>query len=134
MQTEKKVNMTTTEEAIYEKNQIFRDAMAAGNAEMIANACYCEDAEFMAPGGPPFTGRQDIQSALAGFIQQGFTEYTILSTDIYNETGIVGVQSHYLLSKSDGSDQDNGKAIQLWKEELGEWKIFRDCFNSNLTP
>lgn len=120
-------------QAIHEKNELFQQAMAEGNAAAIAENCYCGDAEFMVPGTFAYCGTQAIQTALAGYIQQGFTKYTILSTNIFGERGYVGVQSHYLLSKADGSDEDNGKAIQLWKIENGSWKIFRDCFNSNLT-
>lgn len=120
-------------QAIHAKNQIFINAMAAGDAATIATDCYCTDAEFMAPGSTAFSGTEAIQNALAGFIQQGFTKYTILATDIFGERGYIGVQSHYQLSKADGSGMDDGKAIQLWKLENGSWKIFRDCFNSNLT-
>ena len=86
----------------------------------------------MAGGAPAFEGRAAIQQAIAGFIGQGFTKYKVLSTTIYGDEGIIGVQAEYNLSHSDGSQLDNGKTIQLWKQESGDWKIFRDCFNSNL--
>ncbi|MEO7120191.1 MAG: DUF4440 domain-containing protein [Ginsengibacter sp.] len=120
-------------EAIYEKNQIFAAAMAKGNATAIANDCYTIDAQFMAGGAPSVQGRQNIQTAIAGFISQGFTEYAVTSTIVYADAGIVGVQQAYTLSQKDGANKDVGKSIQLWKQEDGSWKIFRDCFNSDLT-
>lgn len=27
---------------------------------------------------------------------------------------------------------DKGKYIVLWKKEDGEWKLFRDCYNSDM--
>ncbi len=119
-------------EAIQEANNNFVAAMAKGDAEGVAN-CYTIDAEFMAPGAPSVHGRDNIQTAIAGFIAQGFTEYTVLETIVYGNTDIVGVQEAYSLSQPGGVNKDIGKSIQLWKQEDGAWKIFRDCFNSDLT-
>ncbi len=127
-------SLDTVREAILEKNQIFAVAMAKGDAAAIANDCYTIDAEFMAGGAPSLQGRQNIQTAIAGFISQGFTEYAVTSTIVYADAGIVGVQQAYTLSQKDGANKDVGKSIQLWKQEDGSWKIFRDCFNSNLMP
>jgi ketosteroid isomerase-like protein len=32
----------------------------------------------------------------------------------------------------DGKQIDKGKYIVLWKKEDGKWKLFRDCYNSDL--
>lgn len=126
-------SLGSVKEAIYEKNQIFAEAMAKGDAAGVAN-CYTIDAEFMAGGAPSVQGRTNIQAAIAGYISQGFTEYKVLSTIVYGHIDVVGVQESYSLSQKGGANQDIGKSIQLWKEEEGSWKIFRDCFNSDLTP
>jgi uncharacterized protein (TIGR02246 family) len=123
--------LNSTWEAIVERTAIFEQAMANGSAHDVAN-CYTEDAEFMAPGAPAVQGRANIETALAGYIQQGFTEYKVTSTIVYSFIGIVGVQAAYTLSQQGGANKDIGKTIQLWKQENGVWKIFRDCFNSDL--
>lgn len=105
--------------------------MANKDAAGVAN-CYTVDGEFMAGGSPSYKGRENIQTAIGGFIEQGFTKYEVLSTNVYGNIDVIGVQSIYNLSHADGSELDNGKTIQLWKQEMGAWKIFRDCFNSNL--
>lgn len=120
------------EKAIAENNRRFAAAMAKSDAAGVA-ACYTVDAEFMAPGGPSVQGRDAIQTAIAGYISQGFTEYTVLATTVFGSSGVVGVQAAYSLSRQGGANKDLGKSIQLWKEEKGIWKIFRDCFNSDLT-
>lgn len=126
-------SLGSVKEAIQEKNQMFAAAMAKGDAAGVA-ACYTLDAEFMAPGAPSVQGRANIQAAIAGYIAQGFTEYTVLATIVYGNIDVVGVQEAYSLSQPGGVNKDVGKSIQLWKQEEGSWKIFRDCFNSDLTP
>jgi ketosteroid isomerase-like protein len=86
----------------------------------------------MAPGAPSVKGRDNIQTTIEGYISQGFTEYTVLSTIVYGNIDVVGVQEAYTLSQPGGANKDVGKSIQLWKQEDGAWKIFRDCFNSDL--
>ena len=124
-------NLGSVKEAVAERNAIFAQAMANKDAAGVAN-CYTTDAEFMAGGAPSAKGRDQIQAAIAGFIAQGFTKYEVLATTVYGNIGVIGVQSTYNLSHADGSELDNGKTIQLWKQDMGAWKIFRDCFNSNL--
>lgn len=123
--------LNSTWEAIVERTHIFEQGMANGNAAQVAS-CYTEDAEFMAPGGPAVQGRANIEATMVQYIQQGFTEYNVTSTIVYSNIGVVGVQAAYTLSQPGGKNKDIGKSIQLWKQENDVWKIFRDCFNSDL--
>ena len=125
-------SMESIRQAIEERNAQFAAAMARKDAAAVSQ-CYTSDGEFMAGGSPPFQGRQAIEGAIAGFIAQGFTKYNVPNFTVYGDTGIVGVQTVYNLSHADGSNLDNGKSIQLWKQENGTWLIFRDCFNSNIS-
>jgi len=125
-------NLGSVKEAIYEANQNFMAAMAKGDAEGVAN-CYCLDAEFMAGGAPSINGRANIQAEMQKYIDQGFIEYSVIETIVYGNMDIVGVQEAYTLSQAGGINKDVGKSVQLWKQEDGAWKIFRDCFNSDLT-
>lgn len=125
------LKLNPTQEAIQETTREFEQAMANSDAKGVAN-CYTEDAEFMAPNGEAVKGKSNIQTTLADYIGGGFTQYKVISSVVYGSSGVVGVQTEYNLSQKDGKNSDNGKSIQLWKQENGEWKIFRDCFNSNL--
>ena len=129
-QQEKDLNSVAAE--IRKVNEFFAESMGKGNAAAVAT-CYTIDGEFMAPGAPSVQGRANIETALAGFIAEGFTEYAVLSATPFGVNGVVGVQAAYTLSQPGGKNKDIGKSIQLWKQEDGNWKIFRDCFNSDLT-
>ncbi len=125
-------SLGSVREAVFEANQNFMAAMAKGDAAGVAN-CYCTDAEFMAGGAPSIKGRANIQAEMQKYIGQGFTEYSVIETIVYGNIDIVGVQEAYTLSQPGGVNKDVGKSVQLWKQEDGAWKIFRDCFNSDLT-
>jgi len=124
-------DLNSTREAIQETTRIFEQAMADADAAGVSN-CYTEDAEFMAPNAESVKGRKNIQTTMGEYISQGFTQYKVTSSIVYGNTGVVGVQTGYKLSQQGGKNMDIGKSIQLWKQEEGVWKIFRDCFNSNL--
>ena len=123
--------LNTTWEAIVERCAIFEQAMANSDAKAVS-MCYTLDGQFMQPNQKSAVGRTNIESAIAGFIQQGFTQYKVTSTIVYGQIDVVGVQGTYTLSQQGGQNMDVGKTIQLWKQEDGVWRIFRDCFNSDL--
>lgn len=126
-----KKGLNSTWEAIVERCGIFEQAMANSDAAGVAQ-CYTMDAEFMSPNQTLIAGRANIEAAIAGYIQQGFTQYKVTSTTVWNHIDVVGVQGSYTLSQQGGKNMDVGKTIQLWKQEDGVWRIFRDCFNSDL--
>lgn len=123
--------LNTTWEAIVERCSMFEKAMANSDAKAVS-MCYTLDGQFMQPNQPAVVGRSNIETAIAGFIQQGFTQYKVTSTIVYGQIDVVGVQGTYTLSQQGGQNMDVGKTIQLWKQEDGVWRIFRDCFNSDL--
>ena len=131
MNKSKESKSTSVQAAIHERTREFEQSMANSDAAGVAN-CYTEDAEFMAPNEESAKGKSNIQKTIGGYISQGFTQYKVAESIVYGSAGVVGVQTEYSLSQKDGKNSDSGKSIQLWKQENGEWKIFRDCFNSNL--
>lgn len=117
--------------AIWEVFRQFQLALSNGDAQGVA-ACYCEDAQFMIPNHTLVVGRPNIEAAIAGYISRGFTQYQCTSLQVYGIAGIVSTENTYTLSQPGGNNMDTGKALHLWKTENGYWKIYRDCFNSNL--
>lgn len=129
--TKKETDINPTLLAIWEIFRQFELAMANGDAHAVAN-CYCADAQFMIPNRPIVIGRDNIEAAIAGYINRGFTQYKCTSLTVYGSAGIIGTQNTYTLSQPGGNNTDIGKALHLWKTENGYWKIYRDCFNSDL--
>ncbi len=129
LKTDSDINPTAV--AIWEVFRQFEVAMANGDAQAVAE-CYCTDAEFMIPNRTIVVGRSNIEAAITGYINRGFTQYQCTSLLVYGSAGIVSTENTYTLSQPGGNNMDTGKALHLWKTENGYWKIYRDCFNSNL--
>jgi uncharacterized protein (TIGR02246 family) len=112
-------------------NANFMDLVGKGDSVGVAN-CYTSDAKFMGPNGPAVAGRQGIQSVVAGIINSGATKLNVTATDVWGDENMVAEEGVMTLGTKDGVQLDRGKYIVLWKKEDGKWKLFRDCFNSDL--
>lgn len=88
LETKKETDLNPTQLAIWERTRQFELAMANGDAHGVAN-CYCEDAQFMNPNASAVVGRENIEAAIAGYIQQGFTQYEVTSLKVYGNAGVV---------------------------------------------
>ena len=131
--TETPKSTTAQEEARIEVEKSiagFSVAMAKGDAKAAANF-YTKDAVFMPNNAPIVTGRENIESALAGFIKAGFTKLNVEST--WTE----GCGEYFLDTEkwtlSNGKVTMIGKSMVIWKKEDGIWKQYKDMISTD-TP
>ena len=108
----------------------FSVAMDKGDAKAAANF-YTKDAVFMPNNAPIVTGRDSIASALAGFINAGFTKLNVEST-------WATLSGEYYLDTekwtlSNGKITMIGKSLVVWKKEDGMWKQYKDMISTD-TP
>jgi uncharacterized protein (TIGR02246 family) len=114
---------------IEEANRNFMELVAKGDSVGLAN-CYTPDAKFMSAGAPAVVGRANIQSALAGIIKSGITKVDIKTMEVNGSEELIAEEGELTLYVGDQAVA-NEKYIVLWKKEDGQWKLFRDIFNSN---
>jgi hypothetical protein len=60
------------------------------------------------------------------------TNITIKPIEVWGNEEMMTVEQEWKFTDKKGKIIDRGKSLELWKIEDGEWKIFRDCFNSDL--
>lgn len=115
-------------------NQKFAELANQRDSVGIANECYTADAKFFMANGPIIEGRNNIQSAFAAMINanKGGKVNPATTTEIWGDENTITEEGIYLISKADGSINDQGKYLIVWKKEDGKWKIYRDCSNSDL--
>jgi ketosteroid isomerase-like protein len=117
--------------AISAQNVLFAKALANSDSVGLANI-YASDAEFMAPNESLTQGRVGIVHVIGGYIREGMINFNLTSFEILSVGEMVTVQKSYILTDKNGGNKDIGKSVEVWKVEDGKYKIFRDCFNSDL--
>jgi ketosteroid isomerase-like protein len=118
--------MATIEKA----NNLFTEAFNKGDS-ITAASNYATDAKFMPTNGKSVTGRQQIQTVLAGYIKAG-PKLSIKTIDLWGDENLITEEGEWIMTDKEGKEIDRGKGISLWKMEEGNWKLFRDIFNSDL--
>jgi uncharacterized protein (TIGR02246 family) len=110
----------------------WNDAWAEGDAEAIGNQ-YARDAILLPPGSAPITGRDSIQAYYAiGMAADPGGGITTLEAFSDGEYGYE--RGTYTSANAEGEQTDAGKYLAVWKLVDGEWKIYRDTFNSSMMP
>ena len=125
-------NLTIAKAEIVDANKEFMSLFAASDSVGVSNL-YTQDAKFMMNGTPAILGRKNIQSTLSGIMNSGVSSVNLITIDVWGTENLVTEEGELSLFVED-NEVDQGKYIVLWKKEDGKWKLFRDIFNSNLTP
>jgi len=130
---EQSFDLNAAKKTVDDGNQSLMDFLKKGDSTGFA-ALYCTDAKIMGPGGPAVVGRDAIKSMIGSMVQMGLTNMTLKTTDVWGSEALVGEEGTYTFASSDGKEVDHGKYIVLWKMEDGKWKLFRDIWNTDVTP
>ena len=112
-------------------NAEFEALIAKGDSAGVANL-YTSDAKLMGGNMPVVSGRASIQGAFNGMISMGIAGVNLTTIEVWGTEALVSEEGTYGLSDKSGNEIDKGKYIVLWKKEDGKWKLFRDCFNSDI--
>ena len=114
-------------------NQKFMDAVSRGDSLALA-ACYHSEGMIMPPNMEPISGKDNIIAFQSEGIKMGIAGFIAISTEVWgNEENVFVVGTYELLGK-DKSTLEKGKYLSTWKQEDGEWKMYRDIWNSSMPP
>jgi ketosteroid isomerase-like protein len=127
----KAFDLTAARKQIEDANGNFMSLLSKGDSIGLAN-CYTADAKMMEPNAPAVVGRKNIQGAVAGMMNSGVAQLNLTTSDVWGTEALLAEEGSFTLAAKDGKELDKGKYIVLWKQEDGKWKLFRDCFSSDL--
>lgn len=119
------------EASITQSNEHFMKSFKAGDSLAVAS-CYTTDAKAMTANMPSVSGRNNITHFISETIKNGVKNFNLSTTNIWGDSSIVAEEGTYKLSDSIGKQVDKGKYIVLWKQEAGNWKMFRDMWTTDL--
>lgn len=118
-----------TESEISEKTRLMEEALNTGDHEKFASF-FAEDAIFKLTGSEPFNGREAIAQAHQPMAENGM-QIELMSEEKFAGDNFVTEMGNYKIFTPDGQQVDFGSFMTLWKNENGEWKIFRDVISSS---
>jgi len=124
-------DLAEAQTAIEIAGQTFVMAMNKGDSITLAN-CYTTDAKMMAPNEKSVIGRPAIQKVFSGWMKAGMPTYTMKTIEIWGNEEMMAAEEEWAFSDKDGKILDSGKSIELFKMEDGKWRMYRDCYNSDM--
>lgn len=110
-------------------------AAVAGDADRWI-ALWDEAGVQLPPNEPIVVGRDAIEARARDNIGPGqVSEFNIQIHDVHTDGNLAVARGVYTVTMTEaaGGGQVDGKYLTVFRKQSdGSWKIFRDCFNSNL--
>jgi len=111
-------------------NAKFSDELRKGDSATLASH-YSSDAYVMPPNSDPVP-KDKIVSAWGGAIRMGVKDIKLTTDDITGNGEIAGETGKYEMYGDNNKLLDKGKYVVIWKNENGEWKLYRDIWNTSM--
>jgi len=127
----KPFDIETAKKEIDEANREFIKLFNSSDSVGLANM-FTIDGKSMEPNEPAFVGRSQIQTHYYNVMKMGANKLGLVTTGLWGDEDMLVEEGEYTFMGEDGEQLDKGKYIVLWKMEDGKWKLFRDCYNSDL--
>lgn len=124
-------DLVNAKKEIEAANKEFIELFAKGDSVAVANF-FTADAKSMGPNEPSHEGINKIQAVYQGYIDAGANKLALTTTGVWGTDKMLAEEGLFTFSDKDGKELDRGKYIVLWKKVDGKWKLFRDCYNSDL--
>lgn len=94
-------------------------------------AHYASDAIVMPSNSEPIKGN-DIVKFWGSVVRMGVKDLKLNITDISGDGDVYAETGTLELFGANNISLDKGKYVVVWKKENGNWKMYRDIWNSNL--
>ena len=92
---------------------------------------YWPDAEMLFANSEPIKGK-DILAAWGSMVRMGVKDFTFQTTDIALSGDLLVETGSYEMKAADKTLVDRGKYVVVWKQQNGEWKLYRDIGNTSM--
>src|SRR3972149_1639971 len=113
------------------QNETAFDLVNRGDSVGLADM-FTIDGKSMEPNEPAFIGRSQIQTHYSIVMKAGANKLGLITTGLWGDENMLAEEGEFTFIGKDDKLLDKGKYIVLWKKEDGKWKLFRDCYNSDL--
>ena len=123
--------MTAIYEEITKTNELFSEAFKRGDAGSVANL-YTEAGQLGPANSDFLTSRSAIQGFIQGMMDSGIQSIQLITDEIEEFEGTAIEIGRFILKSGGDEITDEGKFIVIWKQDLGNWKLYRGIINSSM--
>ena len=124
-------DMAAAKIAIETQGSAFVNALNKGDAVGVSD-CYTADAKLMQPNGASVSVRENIRQLVAEWIKSGVSTFSMRTVEVWGNENQMVAEEEWTFTDKDGKVLDKGKSLELFKMEDGKWKLYRDCYNSDM--
>ena len=125
-------NLDSAKQNIEHQNAAFQTAFENSDSVGLGKL-FASDGKMMIPGGPSVVGRQAITSLAAKFMKMK-VKRVAKTIDVWGSGDLLAEEGTASLYDQKGTELDHAKYLVVWKKEDGQWKLFRDMWNSDVAP
>lgn len=112
------------------RNRVFTNAHVIGDSAAMVNI-FASDARVLPPNADPVIGRPAIEALTAQYLTFGITEFREETTAFYGNQDLLIDEGTYIMAYDKGKTVEEGKYVNIWRKEGGEWKLFSNIWNTN---
>ncbi len=123
-------DLASAKSTIESQNAKFMDAFKKGDSAAVA-ASYTSDGVLLPPNSETVQGA-GIVSLWGSFMGMGVKEVKLSVDDVAGNAEILSETGRYEIFGAENKMLDKGKYIVVWKPVNGEWKMYRDIWNSSM--
>ena len=116
--------------SIQKSNIRFMTAFKEKDSVETAN-CYMKNGIIMIDGFPSIEGKEAITHYISGVMANKINKYELETKAIWGDSSILVEEGVYKLTGKAKKEVGKGRYIVLWKQESGNWKMFRHIWASD---
>src|SRR6476620_7172250 len=109
----------------------FSDAVRKGDSATMASE-YADDAMVFPPNSEAIK-KEGIESLWGGLLRMGVKEFKLTIDDVTGNADMLAETGKYEVFGAGNKSLDKGKYVVTWRNYNGNWKIFRDIWNTSIT-
>jgi uncharacterized protein (TIGR02246 family) len=113
-------------------NQNFETNFAKGDAQGMASL-YTSEGILLPPGAGIQKGTNAIRNFWQMVMDMGIKGARLETLEVEQEGETAIEMGQYELSGAEGQRMDQGKYIVIWKRQVGQWKLHKDIWNTNIS-
>jgi len=125
-------NLDSAKKSIDEQNDAFQKAFENSDSVGLANL-YTSDGKIMMSGAPSIIGRPAIVTIASMFMKMNIKRQA-KTIDVWGNDNLLVEEGTVSLFDQKGTEIEHAKYLVIWKKEDGQWKLFRDMWNTDLAP